>query len=82
MTDRLTKIVTRTGDKGTTGLADGSRRPKDDLRIECLGSIDELNAWIGMLCSNPEISNKEPLIRIQHRLFDLGAELSLPASFP
>lgn len=80
MTERLNKIVTRTGDKGTTGLADGSRRQKDDLRIQCLGSIDELNAWIGLLSSDPDVKDGEWLIRIQHRLFDLGAEISVPAS--
>lgn len=80
MTERLNRIVTRTGDKGTTGLADGSRRQKDDIRIQCLGSIDELNTWMGLLCSDPEVNDRDSMVRIQHRLFDLGAELSLPAS--
>jgi cob(I)alamin adenosyltransferase len=79
MGNRLTKICTRTGDNGTTGLGDGSRTDKDDPRIEAIGAIDELNSVLGLLCSHalpPHI--EETLSRIQHRLFDIGGELCLP----
>lgn len=79
MGNRLSAIVTRTGDKGTTGLADGSRRDKYDLRVHCLGEVDELNAMIGVVLSMLE---DEPartvLFSIQHDLFDIGAELCQP----
>ncbi len=81
MGNRLSRIYTRTGDDGTTGLGDGSRVSKDDARIEAIGSIDELNCTIGLLLCEPlpeEIG--ECLLGIQHRLFDLGGELSLPGS--
>jgi cob(I)alamin adenosyltransferase len=76
---RLTKIYTRTGDKGTTGLADGSRVAKDHPRIEAIGTVDELNSSIGLLRSRslPEELD-ELLLQIQHELFDLGSELSVP----
>ncbi|MFQ5469250.1 MAG: cob(I)yrinic acid a,c-diamide adenosyltransferase [Gammaproteobacteria bacterium] len=79
MGHRLTRIYTRTGDQGTTGLADGSRVAKDDLRIEVIGDVDELNCCIGMLPSTSipdDIGNL--LETIQNRLFDIGAELSQP----
>lgn len=80
MGNRLSKIVTRTGDDGSTGLADGRRLAKDDARIEAIGDIDELNSVIGLL--RAELSPDSPLQvmleRIQHDLFDLGGELSLP----
>jgi cob(I)alamin adenosyltransferase len=79
MGHRLSKIVTRTGDAGTTGLGDGSRVAKDTARIEAIGSVDELNASLGMLLSEPlpdEIA--DCLTEIQHDLFDLGGELSIP----
>lgn len=76
---RLTKIVTRTGDKGTTGLADGSRVAKDAARIEAIGAVDELNSALGVLLAEElPPSARESLTRIQHELFDLGGELSLP----
>lgn len=80
MSYRLTKIYTRTGDFGTTGLADGSRLPKHHLRIAAMGDVDELNCQLGMLLTRPELSSDVPavLTRIQHQLFDLGAELSMP----
>lgn len=79
MGNRLSKIVTRTGDDGSTGLADGSRRRKNDIRIHCLGEVDELNASIGVLISSIEKTElRDMLLRIQHDLFDLGAELSQP----
>jgi cob(I)alamin adenosyltransferase len=79
MGNRLTRIYTRTGDDGTTGLGDGSRTAKDDSRIEAIGSVDELNCVIGLLLYE-ELSDKlrEYLLDIQHRLFDIGGELSIP----
>ena len=79
MGHRLSKIYTRTGDKGDTGLGDGSRIEKDHARIEAIGTVDELNSVIGMILANDipgEVS--EFLTRIQHHLFDLGGELSMP----
>ncbi len=79
MGNRLSKIVTRTGDKGTTGLADGSRRDKDDIRVECLGEVDELNATIGVALSFLEDEDSRAvLFSVQHDLFDIGAELCQP----
>jgi cob(I)alamin adenosyltransferase len=79
MGNRLTKIYTRTGDKGTTGLGDGSRTDKDDPRIEAIGAIDELNSALGLLLSHELPENmQERLSRVQHSLFDLGGELCLP----
>ena len=79
MGHRLTKIYTRTGDDGTTGLGDGSRTPKDSPRIEAIGEIDELNSCIGVLLAEDlpdDIHNC--LTDIQHDLFDLGGELCMP----
>lgn len=77
--NRLSKIVTRTGDAGTTGLGDGSRTTKDSLRIDAIGEVDELNSTIGLLlCEElPELV-RTALLDIQHDLFDLGGELCLP----
>lgn len=76
MGNRLSKIVTRTGDKGTTGMADGSRRSKNDARVHCLGEVDELNASIGVALSFIEDAQiQEVLFAVQHDLFDIGAEL-------
>lgn len=78
---RLSKIVTRTGDDGSTGLADGTRVAKTDRRIEAMGCVDELNSWIGMLIVEVALLDPEGtpwLAAIQHRLFDLGSELCLP----
>lgn len=79
MGKRLTRIFTRTGDDGTTGLADGSRLPKESLRIEAMGAVDELNSVIGVLraCDPPEKMDAE-LAEIQQRLFDIGGEMALP----
>jgi cob(I)alamin adenosyltransferase len=79
MGHRLSKIYTRTGDKGTTGLGDGARVDKDHLRVEAFGTVDELNSIIGMLASHelPEPFGRE-LAEIQHELFDIGGELSIP----
>lgn len=80
MGNRLSKIYTRTGDKGTTGLGDGSRVAKDDARIEAIGDIDEVNSWLGLL--NSELGTDDPLTpvftEIQQVLFNLGGELSVP----
>ena len=76
---RLSKIYTRTGDDGTTGLSDGSRIDKDSLRITAIGSIDELNSLLGrLICEDIDQTNHDILIEIQHRLFDMGGELSMP----
>lgn len=76
---RLSKIYTRTGDDGTTGLSDGTRVDKDSLRITAIGTIDELNSLIGMVCSEDiDQQSRDLLIEIQHRLFDMGGELSMP----
>ncbi|MCB1786735.1 MAG: cob(I)yrinic acid a,c-diamide adenosyltransferase [Chromatiaceae bacterium] len=81
MPKRLTRIATRTGDDGTTGLADGRRLAKDHPRIDAIGSIDELNSMLGMLraLSLPAAIDRS-LEGVQHRLFDLGGELALPGS--
>jgi cob(I)alamin adenosyltransferase len=79
MGNRLSKIYTRTGDKGTTGLGDGSRVDKDHLRVETYGTIDELNSVIGLvLTSNFDGPVRDCLTRTQHELFDLGGELCMP----
>lgn len=79
MGNRLSAIVTRTGDKGTTGMADGSRRNKQDSRVHCLGEIDELNTTIGVALSFLEgESVRSVLFAVQHDLFDIGAELCQP----
>ncbi|MCG8536556.1 MAG: cob(I)yrinic acid a,c-diamide adenosyltransferase [Pseudomonadales bacterium] len=80
MGNRLSKIYTRTGDKGTTGLGDGSRVDKDSLRVEAYGTTDELNSIVGMILSESEVAEplKTMLLEIQHDLFDIGAELCVP----
>ena len=85
MGHRLSKIYTRTGYSGTTGLGDGSRVPKDDLRVAALGDVDELNACIGILRSQIAVGMIEDkaawdksLSLIQHWLFDLGGEVCIP----
>jgi cob(I)alamin adenosyltransferase len=79
MANRLTKIYTRTGDDGTTGLSDGSRVGKDAARVEAMGDIDELNSAIGVLLAEelPE-AIRASMIAVQHDLLDMGGELSLP----
>jgi cob(I)alamin adenosyltransferase len=80
MSDRLDRIVTRTGDDGSTGLADGSRVSKHAPRIEALGAVDELNSFVGLLaaeCSR-DADTADLLAAIQHDLFDLGGEIALP----
>ena len=79
MGNRLSKIYTRTGDKGTTGLGDGSRVDKDSLRVETFGTVDELNSLIGLvLASDTGGAIGDCLTRTQHELFDLGGELCMP----
>ena len=81
MAHRLTKIVTRSGDAGTTGLADGSRVAKDSLRIVAVGEVDELNSYLGVLLCQPLPDDvRRLLIGIQHDLFDLGGELAVPGA--
>jgi cob(I)alamin adenosyltransferase len=79
MGHRLSKIYTRTGDKGSTGLGDGSRVDKDHIRVEAFGTVDELNSIIGIILAHdiPE-SITECLNKVQHHLFDLGGELCIP----
>lgn len=79
MGNRLSKIYTRTGDAGTTGLGDGSRVPKDGPRIGTLGAVDHTNAQLGVVLAHtlPE-AVRDDLIVVQHALFDLGGELCLP----
>ncbi len=79
MGQRLTQIATRTGDDGTTGLGDGTRVPKDHLRVQALGDVDELNSHLGVLLAEalPD-AVRELLVVIQHELFNLGGELSIP----
>lgn len=79
MGNRLSKIATRTGDKGTTGLGDGSRTDKDSLRIQAIGDVDELNSQLGLLlCEQLAAELRAALLSIQHDLFDLGGELCIP----
>ncbi len=80
MGNRLTKIYTRTGDDGTTGLGDGERVDKCDPRVEAYGAVDEINSAVGVVLSVPRIPENVTncLNRVQHELFDLGGELSLP----
>ena len=80
MGNRLSRIYTRTGDDGTTGLGDGSRVPKDSLRVEAFGTVDELNSSIGVLLATPDMppAVSATLTEVQHELFDLGGELCIP----
>lgn len=79
MGNRLSKIYTRTGDDGTTGLGDGTRTTKESLRVEAIGTVDELNSFIGvLLAEHLEEQVRLKLEDIQHDLFDLGGDLSIP----
>lgn len=80
MGHRLSKIYTRTGDQGTTGLGDGSRVAKDDVRVEAYGTTDELNSSLGLILCEAQVPEdlRYWLEEIQHDLFDLGAELCVP----
>jgi cob(I)alamin adenosyltransferase len=79
MAHRLSKITTRTGDAGETGLGDGARVSKDSTRVQALGDVDELNSALGLVLAEelPE-TVREALLEAQHDLFDLGGELSIP----
>jgi cob(I)alamin adenosyltransferase len=79
MGHRLSRIYTRTGDDGSTGLGDGRRVAKDDPRVEAIGAVDELNSALGLLATEVLPPDIRPTIAdIQHELFDLGGELSIP----
>ena len=79
MGNRLTQIATRTGDAGTTGLGDNTRVSKNSLRVHAMGEVDELNSNIGvLLCEDMPPKVCELLVEIQHQLFNLGGELSIP----
>ena len=79
MGNRLSRIYTRTGDDGTTGLGDGSRTGKDSARVESMGAVDELNAVIGIMLTEtlPE-PIRQALTQVQHDLFDIGGEICIP----
>jgi len=79
MSNRLTQIATRTGDDGTTGLGDGQRVAKNHLRVQAMGDVDELNSGLGVLLAEALPADvRELLVVIQHELFNLGGELSIP----
>ena len=79
MGHRLTQIATRTGDDGTTGLGDGSRVPKSAPRVAAMGDVDELNSQLGVLLAEPlPDAVRDLLVTVQHELFNLGGELSIP----
>lgn len=82
MGNRLSKIYTRTGDQGMTGLGDGTRVAKDDLRVQAYGTVDETNSAIGVLINHPGVASEivDCLTEVQHDLFDLGGELCIPGS--
>ncbi|WP_411819461.1 cob(I)yrinic acid a,c-diamide adenosyltransferase [Hyphococcus formosus] len=81
MANRLTKIVTRGGDKGETSLGDGTRVPKDDARINLLGEVDELNSWVGVVIAHLAVGDLAKLLeKVQHDLFDLGGALCFPGT--
>jgi cob(I)alamin adenosyltransferase len=81
MGHRLSKIYTRTGDDGTTGLGDGTRTQKDSLRVETFGTIDELNSAVGVLIAHIDDAGLASLLLdVQHDLFDLGGELCIPGA--
>lgn len=82
MGNRLSKIYTRTGDDGTTGLGDGTRTAKDDARVEAYGTVDEANSAIGVVLAVPGLppAVHECLLAVQHDLFDLGGELCIPGT--
>ena len=79
MGNRLSKIYTRTGDNGTTGMADGSRVAKDGLRMHAIGDVDELNSMMGVVIHKSQPGEiKEDMVTIQHDLFNLGGQLAMP----
>ncbi len=80
MGNRLSKIYTRTGDDGTTGLGDGTRVPKESARVEAYGTVDELNSTVGVLLAVPGLPEAvvQCMTEVQHELFDMGGELCIP----
>ena len=79
MGNRLTQIATRTGDAGTTGLGNNQRVSKNSLRVHAMGEVDELNSHIGvLLCEDMPVGVRDLLVEVQHQLFNLGGELSIP----
>ena len=79
MGNRLTQIATRTGDNGTTGLGNNQRVSKNSLRVHAMGEVDELNSHIGLLlCEEMPADVRDLLVEVQHQLFNLGGELSIP----
>ena len=79
MGNRLSRIYTRTGDDGTTGLGDGSRVAKDSARVEAYGTLDEANSAIGLILAGEVPDDvRAVLVAVQHQLFDLGGELCIP----
>ena len=80
MGKRLSKIYTRTGDDGTTGLGDGTRVAKDSLRVDAYGTVDEANSAIGMVLATESVPQnvRKILTEVQHDLFELGGELCIP----
>lgn len=81
MGHRLSRIYTRTGDDGSTGLADGSRVDKDSARVEVLGTVDELNSLIGAILVHPLPAPVDALLTdVQHALFDIGGEMAIPGA--
>ena len=79
MANRLSKITTRTGDDGSTGLGDGARIQKSALRVTAMGEVDELNSQIGVLLTEPLPNFATAMLtRIQNQLFDLGSEICIP----
>lgn len=82
MGHRLSKIYTRTGDDGSTGLGSGDRVPKDSVRVDAYGAVDETNSLIGLVLASDDLPQdvEDCLTRIQHQLFDLGGELSMPGT--
>jgi cob(I)alamin adenosyltransferase len=75
----LSRIYTKSGDKGETGLGDGQRVPKDHVRVAAYGDVDELNSVLGLLLTNvPDYAERDLILRIQNELFDLGADLCVP----
>ena len=83
MAKRITKVTTKRGDDGSTGMADGTRVLKSNLLVKAIGELDELNSWMGLLCSLDELNeNKEYLQSIQNRLFDIGGILTTKSEVP
>ena len=82
MGHRLSKIYTRTGDDGSTGLGDGTRVPKDSLRVEAYGTVDETNSAVGVVLAVASVPTpiRRCLTEVQHDLFDLGGELCIPGT--